>query len=132
VLYYIAVQTSKARELLITNCFQAWIAKDGAKFKACFSPDAVYIESWGPAYRSLAEITRWFDDWNEKNKVLRWDIKRFWHDGNICICEWYFKCECGGVVDGFDGVSIIEFDDENKIARLKEFQSKIPNHYPYG
>ena len=32
------------------------------------------------------------------------------------------KCECGGVVDGFDGVSVIEFDDENK----------TPNHYPYG
>ena len=128
----IAVQAFKTRELLIADCFRAWIAKDGAGFRAGFSTEAVYTESWGPAYLGLAEITKWFDDWNAQNRVLQWDIKRFWHDGNICICEWHFKCECGKVVDGFDGMSIIEFDDENRIARLKEFQSKTPNHYPYG
>jgi len=125
------VQVFGERELLIASCFQSWLAKDGAKFRASFSPDVIYIESWGPAYLGLTEIAKWFDDWNAQNRVLQWDIRRFWHDENICICEWCFKCECGGTVDGFDGVSIIEFDGENKIVQLKEFQSKTPNHYPY-
>ncbi len=35
-------------------------------------------------------------------------------------------------IDGFDGVSIIEFNDDNKIASVKEFQSKHEHEYPYG
>jgi len=126
-----AMGISEAREVLIASCFQSWLAKDRAKFMESFSSDAEYIESWGPAYRGLAEIAKWFDDWNMQNRVLQWDISRFWHDGNVCICEWRFKCECGGVNHGFDGASVVEFDGEGRIAKLKEFQSKTPNHYPY-
>ena len=127
-----AERVLKERELLIAGCFRSWIDKDGAKFRECFSPGATYEESWGPAYRNLAEIARWFDEWNARNSVLQWDIGKFWHDGSACICEWHFKCECGGTTDGFDGASIVEFDGENRIAGLREFQSKTPRHYPYG
>jgi len=62
---------------------------------------------------------------------LEWNIKKFFHIEDTCICEWYFKCECGGNIDGFNGVSIITFDEDDKIVLLKEFQSKTPNNYPY-
>ena len=119
------------REQLIQNCFQAWITKDRAAFRDSFATDAVYIESWGPAYRDKAQITTWFTDWTRENAVLKWDIKQFFHIENTCVCEWYFQHNSGGTIDGFDGVSIIEFSPEGKIQRLKEFQSKIPNNYPY-
>lgn len=37
-----------------------------------------------------------------------------------------------GSVDGFDGVTIAEFNADMKICNLKEFQSKIEYYYPYG
>jgi len=119
------------RELIILNCFQSWLEKNESKFKKCFSIDALYIESWGPAYRTLEDISCWFREWNMDNVVLQWDVKRFWHENDISICEWYFKCKCKGEIDGFDGVSIIQFDDNDRIVWLKEFQSKTPNYYPY-
>jgi len=118
------------RELVILDCFQSWLEKDKSKFIKCFAPNAHYIESWGPAYHTLKDITRWFCEWNTDNVVLQWDIKRFWHENDISICEWYVKCKCNGEIDGFDGVSIIQFDDSTRIVWLKEFQSKTPNCYP--
>ena len=35
-------------------------------------------------------------------------------------------------MDGFDGVTIAEFDTDMKICDLKEFQSKAERYYPYG
>jgi len=119
------------RELVIKNCFNSWIIKDVSAFRDSFDDNAVYIESWGPAYRNKDHIITWFIDWNKENRVLEWNIKEFFHAKNICICEWYFNCECDGVIDGFNGVSVITFNEENKIVLLKEFQSKSPNNYPY-
>ena len=120
------------RELAIKNCFHSWIIKDISIFRSVFADNAVYIESWGPAYRNIKQITAWFTDWNRENYVLKWDIKEFFHIDDTCICEWYFECKCDGNVDGFNGVSIITFDEQDKIVLLKEFQSKTPNNYPYG
>lgn len=120
------------REQTIQRIFQSWLIKDCAAFLDSFADGVVYVESWGPVYRNKAQINSWFTDWNRENQVLQWDIKSFFHVGDIVICEWYFKCECGGNVDGFDGVSIVKFDDADKIINLKEFASTTPNVYPYG
>ncbi|MCL1807946.1 MAG: nuclear transport factor 2 family protein [Oscillospiraceae bacterium] len=120
------------RELLIQNCFHSWITKEADVFQDSFADEAVYIESWGPAYRNKEHIVSWFKDWTKENTVLEWNVISFIHSGNMCVCEWFFKCECGGVIDGFNGVSIVSFDGAEKITLLKEFQSKTPNVYPYG
>jgi hypothetical protein len=46
--------------------------------------------------------------------------------------EWYFQCEYDEVVSEFNGMTLIEFDSEDRIIILKEFQSKLPHYYPYG
>ena len=42
------------------------------------------------------------------------------------------KCDYEDNVDGFDGITIAEFDADRKICDLKEFQSKAEHYYPYG
>lgn len=42
----------------------------------------------------------------------------------ITVVEWNFECNYNNEIDGFDDVSIIEFDKSMKIINLKEFQSK--------
>ncbi|MCL2843192.1 MAG: nuclear transport factor 2 family protein [Oscillospiraceae bacterium] len=121
----------KKRERIITDYFNSWIRKDASVLERTFSTDVVYIESWGPAYRSLEQIEAWFTEWNKDNTVLDWNISDFYHSGDTSICEWYFQCECGGNIDGFNGVSITTFNERDEIVLLKEFQSKIPNIYPY-
>ena len=51
---------------------------------------------------------------------------------NKVVVEWYFRCNYDGNVDGFNGVTIAEFDADRKICDLKEFQSKAEHCYPYG
>ena len=46
--------------------------------------------------------------------------------------EWFFQCSYDGNIDGFDGVSIIEFDEKGKIKSVKEFQSKSEHIFPYA
>ena len=120
------------RELIISNYFESWINKNSSIIKNTFDLNAVYSECYGPEYHGAAVIEKWFGDWNKHGTVLAWDIKQFIHQADMTAVEWYFKCEYDGNIDEFDGVSIIEFDHENRIVNLKEFQSKIPHYYPYA
>lgn len=122
----------REKEHIIKNYFNTWLTKDGSELKNIFYSNVIYIECYGPEYHGLGDIVRWFKDWNEKGTVLVWDIKQFIHQGNITVAEWYFKCEYNGDIEEFEGVSLIEFNYENRIVSLKEFLSKIPHYNPYG
>ncbi|MDE7307882.1 MAG: hypothetical protein K2N61_04335 [Lachnospiraceae bacterium] len=46
--------------------------------------------------------------------------------------EWYFKNTVnGGKVEEFDGMSLIVWNEQNKICSLKEFGCNINNYDPY-
>lgn len=121
----------KYREIVKTY-FAAWLSKEADVLPVVFANDIVYSECYGPEYRGLNQIQRWFADWNSRGTVLQWDIKNMIEAGHIACVEWYFRCEYDGVIDGFDGISWIEFDDQGKIGALREFQSKAEHCFPYG
>ena len=71
-----------------------------------FAPDAVYIESWGPEYHGSGKIKLWFDEWNTRGTVERWDIRQYFHKEGQTVAEWSFRCAMtDGVVQSFDGLS---------------------------
>lgn len=119
------------QEKMIQAYFKAWLEKDFTPLKTIFSHDVTYSEYYGPEYHGLTQILNWFTDWNAKHTVLEWKIKRFIHQDCTCVAEWYFKAKCNGTIDDFDGVSIIDFDENGKISTLKEFQSKTNHYFPY-
>lgn len=127
--------TSKAimdRSEIIGQYFRSWIAKDRSVIDTHFSATIEYVECYGPVYRGLAQMRQWFDDWNEKGSVLEWRIDRVSAVDRRCFVEWFFRCDYEGSIGQFDGVSVIEFDAENKISLIKEYQSKHEHHLPYG
>ena len=117
---------------VIQKYFKAWLNVDIDVLSDVFSTDIIYSEYYGPEYHGISQILKWFDDWNQKGKVLEWTIKRSIEKNNTIVVEWFFKCEFEGNIDGFDGVTIADFDKEGKINRLCEFQSKPDYYYPYG
>lgn len=119
-------------EEIIRRYFQCWLDKDINTITDIFSGDSIYSECYGPVYKGIEQIMNWFADWNRKGTVLQWDIKQVIVSGSTAIAEWYFKCDYEGTVDGFDGVTIAEFDSDMKICNLKEFQSKAEHYYPYA
>ncbi len=121
-----------AMEQNIKNYFASWLAKDASVLSQVFAEDAVYYESYGPAYQGLGEIRRWFDDWNRRGTVLKWDIYETIQQGDALICKWYFECDCEGTVGGFDGVSWVLYDYEGKIRELREYAAKLPYVFPYS
>lgn len=116
---------------VIKKYFQSWIDKDIEIVKQTFSENALYSECYGPEYHGLSQIVTWFEDWNNKGQVLKWTIKRILEQNQTLIIEWYFKCNYDGRVDSFDGVTIADFDNNMKILKLCEFQSKAEHYYPY-
>jgi hypothetical protein len=119
------------REQIIADYFRSWINKNNSRLREIFDPNIVYTECYGPEYHGIDTIERWFDDWNTRGTVLVWTIKQFIHQGSLTAVEWYFECEYDSEIGAFDGVSLIEFNMDNLIVILKEFQSKIPHCYPY-
>lgn len=63
-------------EEVIRKYFQCWLDKDIDAVKGIFSDDIIYSECYGPVYKGIGQIIRWFEDWNRKGTVLQWDIKR--------------------------------------------------------
>ena len=78
-------------EDVIRKYFQCWMDKDINVVKEIFSYDIIYSECYGPVYKGIGQIIRWFGDWNRKGTVLQWDIKRVIVSGNTAIAEWYFS-----------------------------------------
>lgn len=120
------------REKIISDYFKSWINRNQIIFNEIFDSKIIYYECYGPVYQGINTIERWFEDWNKRGRVLSWDIKQFIHERDITVVEWYFKCDYNNSVGEFDGVSIIQFNDANRIISIKEFQSKKPHYYPYN
>lgn len=120
------------REKLIEAYFYMWVQRDFALIDRIFSPDILYSECYGPEYRGLDEIRMWIEEMTQKQRVLEWTIKRYVHQGDTAAVEWFFKDEVEGAVRGFDGVSLVDFAADGRIAAIREFASKAEHIRPYG
>ena len=119
------------RESIIQQYFKMWLIKNDAGLETIMADSVYYCESYGPEYHGLTQIHQWFTDWNNQGTVLLWKIKQFIHSQKITAVEWYFECNFNGETSGFDGVSLVEFNQSGKIASIKEFQSKAEHNQPY-
>ena len=120
------------KESIIRLWFDMWLQQEDKGIDNIFAEDVVYIESWGPKYESRAAVKHWFDEWNIRGKVVIWDIKQYFHKGNQTIVEWHFRNEMNsGVIEQFDGMTLIEWTQDSKIRFLKEFGCNINNYNPY-
>jgi hypothetical protein len=125
-------ETIDNRKNVIEQYFRSWINNDISIIEEHFSKNIKYIECHGPEYNGINQVKHWFKDWHNGNNVLKWDIKRFIGNKNIIVVEWFFECEYNKNISSFDGVSIIEFDEDNKIILVKEFESKTEHVFPYN
>lgn len=120
------------RQEIIKQYFNSWIEKDINIIEEYFSQDVKYVECYGPEYNGKGQVIQWFNSWQKENNVLQWNIKQFFNQNNVIIAEWFFECEAKMNTYSFDGVSIIEFDKNNNIIMVKEFQSKSEHCFPYN
>lgn len=121
-----------SKKQIIRAYFQAWLKPNIEVIKSIFDKNATYSECYGPIYRNKKEIISWFEKWNKQGKVIAWPIEKILINENTCIVEWHFKCNYQKKISEFDGVSIIDFNDQNKIISVKEYQSKSQHYYPYS
>ena len=128
----IKVDINRKREASIRKWFNMWLNKNDLGISELFADDAVYTESWGPRYPGIKKIKHWFQEWNTRGTVLVWDIKCFFHSENATAVLWYFKNTMdNGEVEEFNGVTIVDWDEDNKMKELCEFGCNIRNYDPY-
>lgn len=120
-----------SKEKIIKEYFQSWVNNDISIIDKIFSENAIYTECYGPKYTSKKQILKWFKEWQEKGKVIAWSIKNTYEMNKILVVEWNFECIWEEKLSNFDGVSIVEFGDNNRIINLREFESKSTHYYPY-
>lgn len=120
------------RETAIRLWFRMWLEKTDLGIPDIFSPDAVYVESWGPAYRGAEQIRHWFSEWNTRGSVVQWDIRQFFHKEDQTVVQWYFKNHMeDGRAEAFDGMSLIRWDNQGRICFLQEFGCNENRYNPY-
>lgn len=120
------------REDKIRRWFSMWLKNDCTGIEEIFSVDAVYIESWGPEYHGIDKIRHWFNEWNTRGAVLKWDITGFFHKENQTVTQWYFENKMdNGKVEAFEGMTLVQWTQDDKIECLKEFGCNINRYDPY-
>ena len=121
------------RETIIHRWFDMWLQKKDLGIAEMFSDNAVYMESWGPEYHGSTKIKLWFDEWNTRGTVQQWDIQQFFHKGDQTVVQWHFQCQPSGEPSqSFDGLSLIRWDQEEKICFLQEFGCNDKRYDPYA
>ena len=103
------------REKIIHLWFEMWLTKQDLGIDNIFAEDVIYIESWGPQYANRQLVKHWFQEWNTRGKVVVWEIKQL----------------NNGLIEEFDGISLVEWTADNKIKSLKEFGCNLNNYNPY-
>lgn len=120
------------RETIIRQWFSMWLTGQNRGVESIFSPDATYVESWGPEYHGIGAIKFWFEEWNTRGTVQQWDIQQFFHKGDQTVVQWHFQCQLSGEPSqSFDGLSLIRWDQEEKICFLQEFGCNDKRYDPY-
>ena len=120
------------REERVRQWFSMWLTKQDTGILELFTEDAVYIESWGPMYIGSRKIKHWFEEWNRRGTVVQWDIRQFFHKGSQTVVEWSFRHVMeDGREEPFDGLSLLRWTEEDKIAFLQEFGCQIHRYDPY-
>ena len=120
------------REQRIRLWFDMWLQARDLGMEEIFAPGCVYVESWGPRYVGRDKVAHWFQEWNTRGRVVRWDIRQFFHKGDQTIVEWSFRNEMNdGRVEQFDGLSLVQWDEAGRIAFLREFGCNTRNYDPY-
>ena len=127
------MDAEKQRESKIRQWFSMWLDKQDTGIEELFAPGAVYIESWGPEYHGNRKIKLWFDEWNSRGTVERWDIRRYFHKGDQTVVEWVLRCAMtDGTVQSFDGLSLIRWNKAGQICFLQEFGCNENRYDPYA
>ena len=127
------MEAEKQRESKIRQWFSMWLDRQDTGIEELFAPGAVYIESWGPEYHGSGKIKLWFDEWNSRGTVERWNIRQYFHKGDQTVVEWAFRCVmAGGTVQSFDGLSLIRWNKAGQICFLQEFGCNENRYDPYA
>ena len=120
----------RERQSLFRAYCDAWLNRDGSRLGHFFADHVVYTESDGSRYEGLNAVRSWFSQWLLHGDVLLWRVHRYTHQGRVMIAEWTFRCRYEGVESVFDGVSVVDFDNNGKIIRLREYAGQIPGSVP--
>ena len=127
------MEAEKQRESKIRQWFSMWLRKQDTGIEELFAPDAVYIESWGPEYHGNWKIKLWFDEWNSRGTVERWDIQQYFYKEDQTVVEWAFRCAMtDGTIQSFDGLSLIRWNEADQICFLQEFGCNENRYDPYA
>ena len=125
--------TEQEREEKFRDWCAMWVDREDRGITELFTQEAEYIESWGPAYCGAAEIAHWFREWNTRGRVAEWTVGEFFHKGDQSVARWRFRCEMAdGTVQRFEGMSLLRWTPEGKIAFLQEFGCNLERYDPYA
>lgn len=119
------------KEAVINEYFEMWVLRDFKNIDNIFYSDIYYSECYGPEYQGISEIHQWIDKMLKEQVVIEWTIKRFIHQADSVVVEWFFKHKMQDEISGFDGVSIIEFTENGTISSIKEFASEAIHTTPF-
>ncbi len=122
----------EAEKKIISDYFNSWVTGDSSQWTEWFADNVRYEESTGTGYIGIGQMLRWQNEWVEHGKVIDWSISDIlFSQGTYTVC-WKFSCCYDGNESTFNGVSLISFNEENRMTYVREFAAQADIAFPYN
>jgi len=69
-----------------------------------------------------------FNNWNNGNNVLKWDIKRFIENKNTIVVEWFFECEYNKKINSLTVFQLSDSRYVPKTLKIEDFLAPVRNY----
>ena len=117
---------------LLAKYIDSWINQDKTLFLSCISDNIIYSECYGPIYRDKSSCEKWFNDWNNENKVIKWEINDFAFDeaNSKVAIEWLFECKFKDEFFSCNGTSFMTIQN-GQFVKVNEYKTESNHYYPY-
>lgn len=118
----------KIKEEIICEWFNAWHNQKWDNFSEVFALNVVYSECFGAKYFGISQVINWKQHWHQTTNLLEWKVINITSVNSQSIVEWYFKFSKNGEVKKYNGVSIILWNNENKICSIRDYSAMYHNY----
>jgi|GEM_PF-4610102 len=114
----------KEREEIIHKIFEAWVIKDIALAEGILNESAIYKDHFGDeVYKGRESIAERFKEFYKNHDLMEHGFEQIMHQDAKMVVDWSCTYSCHGNVISRHKMSVVEFDENNKILSIKEYVS---------
>ncbi len=114
---------TNSKEEVINKWYQSWHNQEFDQFTDIFALNIVYNNGFGAKYFGISQLINFKKKWHKSHTLIEWKIVSVTSIKSKSFVEWYFNFKVNNQIKKYNGVSIILWDNEDRICSVREYST---------